>query len=125
MINHHLCLTHRPFIKAIGAAVTIIVHLSIVTATIVWTSATVGQGRTSNLQGFQAHHSPTYMGGVDSMVRTTLAIGRGEDDTRSILDMGASTKRKENQSYSNSGRKRKTSIPRGFQGRDDGYRGQG
>ena len=31
------------------------------------------------------------------MVRTTLAIGRGVDDTRSIRDMGASTKRKKNQ----------------------------
>ena len=29
--------------------------------------------------------------------------------------MGASTKRKENQSSSNSGKKQKTSIPRGFQ----------
>ena len=35
--------------------------------------------------------------------------------------MGASTKRKENQSSSNSGRKQKTSIPRGFQGRGDDY----
>ena len=34
------------------------------------------------------------------MVRTTLAIGRGVGDTRSIQDMGASTKRKENQSSS-------------------------
>ena len=42
------------------------------------------------------------------MVRATLAIGRGVDDTRSIWDMGASTKRKENQSSSNSGRKKKT-----------------
>ena len=32
------------------------------------------------------------------MVRTTLAIGRGVDDTRSIWDMGASTKRKDDQS---------------------------
>ena len=34
------------------------------------------------------------------MVRTALAIGRGVDDTQSIQDMGASTKRKENQSSS-------------------------
>ena len=34
------------------------------------------------------------------MVRTALAIGRGVDDTWSIRDMGASTKRKENQSSS-------------------------
>ena len=43
-------------------------------ATIVRTSATVGQGGTSNFHRFQAHHPPTYMGGGDSMVRTTLAI---------------------------------------------------
>ena len=85
-------------------------------ATIVRTSATVGQGGTSNVQGFQAHHPLTYMGGGDSMVKTTLAIGRGVDDTWSIQDMGASTKRKENQSFSNSGKKRKTSFPRGIQG---------
>ena len=59
------------------------------------------------------------------MVRTTLAIGRGVVDTRSIRDMGASTKRKENQYSSNSRRKRKTSISQGFQGRDDDYQGQG
>ena len=58
------------------------------------------------------------------MVRTTLAIGRGVDDTQSIWDMSASTKRKENQSSSNTGRKRKTSIPRGFQGQGDDYQGQ-
>ena len=59
------------------------------------------------------------------MVRIALAIGRGVDDTRSIRDMGASTKRKENQYSSNLGRKRKTSIPRGFQGRGGGYQDQG
>ena len=85
-------------------------------AIIARTSATVGQGGTSNLQGLQTHHPPTYMGGGDSIVRIALAIGTGVDDTQSIRDMGASTKRKENQSSSNSGRKRKTYIPRGFQG---------
>ena len=89
--------------------------------TIARTSATVGQEGTSNLQGFQVHHPPTYMGGGDSMVRTTLAIGRGVDNTWSIRDMGASNKRKENQSSSNSRRKQKISIPLGFQGRGGGY----
>ena len=51
------------------------------------------------------------------MVRTTLAIRRGVDDTRSIRDMGASTKRKENQFSSNSRKKHKTSASYGFQGR--------
>ena len=41
------------------------------------------------------------------MVRTSLAIEREVDDTRN--------KRKENHSSSNSGKKQKTSIPRGFQ----------
>ena len=53
-------------------------------ATTARTSVTVGQGGTSNLQGFQAHHPPTYMGGGDSMLRTTLAIEREVEDARSI-----------------------------------------
>ena len=39
--------------------------------------------------------------------------------------MGASTKRNENQYSFNLGRKRKNSIPRGFQGWGGGYQGQG
>ena len=45
------------------------------------------------------------------MVRTSLAIRREVDDTGSIRDMGASTKRKENQSSYSSGKNQKTSIP--------------
>ena len=41
----------QAFIEAIGAAIAIIVQASIVTATTAQTSATVGQGGTSNLQG--------------------------------------------------------------------------
>ena len=74
-------------------------------ATIARTSASVGQGETSNVQRFQAHHPLTYIGGGDSMVRTDLAIEREVDDTRSIRDMGASAKSKENQSSSSSGKK--------------------
>ena len=99
----------QAFIEAISTVVAIIVQASAVAATTTRTSATVGQGGMSNLQGF--HHPSTYMGGGDSMVRTTLAIEREIDDTRSIQDMGASTKRKENQSSSNSGENQKTSIP--------------
>ena len=64
-------------------------------ATIARTSTTVGQGGISNLQGFQAHHPPTYMGGGDLMVRKALAIEKEVDDTQSIRDMGASAKKKE------------------------------
>ena len=42
----------QAFIEAIGAAVPIVVQASFVAATTAWTSATVGQGGTSNLQGF-------------------------------------------------------------------------
>ena len=72
------------FIEAIGTEVAIIVQASDVGATTARTSATKGQGRMSNLQGFQAHHPPTYMGGGYSMVKTTLAIKREIDDARSI-----------------------------------------
>ena len=44
------------------------------------------------------------------MVRTTLAIEREVDDTRSIRDVGASAKRKENQSSSSSRKKQKTYV---------------
>ena len=95
----------RAFIKAIGPTVAIIVQASAGAATIAQTSATVDQGGMSNLQGFQAPHPPTYMGGGDSMARTTLAIEREVEDTRSIRDMGAS---KENQFSSSSKKKQKT-----------------
>ena len=47
------------------------------------------------------------------MVRTTLAIGREVDDTRSIQDSGVSAKRKENQSSSTSSKKQKTFVSHG------------
>ena len=99
----------QAFIEAIGAAVAIIVQASVVAATIARTSATVGQG-------FQAHHPPMYMGGGDLIVRTTLATEREVDDTRSICDMGASVKRKENQYSSSSMKKQKTFVSHGSQG---------
>ena len=79
-------------------------------ATTAQTSATVGQGGTSNLHGFQAHHPPTNMGGGDTMARAALAIEREVEYTQSIQDMGASVKRKENQSSSSSKKKHKTSA---------------
>ena len=104
------------FIEAIGTAVAIIVQGSTVAATTARTSATMGQGRTSNLHGFQAHHPPIYMGGGYSMVKTALAIKREIDDARSIQDASASGKRKEDQPSSISGKKQKTSTPRRFKG---------
>ena len=59
------------------------------------------------------------------MVKTAMAIEREIKDARSIQDAGTSEKRKEDQPSSSSGKKQKTSIPRGFQGQDRGYQGQG
>ena len=115
----------QAFIKVVGAAVTILAQASAVAATIAWTSATVGQGGTSNLHRFQAHHPLTFMGGGDLMVRTTLEIEREVDDTQSIRDMGASAKTKENQSSSSSRKKQKTSASHGSQGQGRGHQGQG
>ena len=53
---------------------------------------------------------------MDSMVRTTMTIEREIDDTRSIRDMSASAKIKENQSSSSSRKKQKTFSSHGSQG---------
>ena len=74
----------QAFLEAISAASAIIAQASVVAATFARTSATEGQGGTSNLRGFQAHHHPPYKRAGDSMVRTTLAIEREVDDTQSI-----------------------------------------
>ena len=47
------------------------------------------------------------------MVSITMAIERKIDDARSIRDVGASEKRKEDQPSSSSREKQRTSIPRG------------
>ena len=60
---------------------------------------------------------------MDSLVRTTMAIEREIEDTRSIRDAGASGKRKKSRSSSSSGKKPKASILRGFQSRS--HQGQG
>ena len=61
---------------------------------------------------------------MDSMVRTALAIEREIDDAWSIRDMGAGYKRKEGQHSSSSGKKQRTSVPRGFSGQGRGSQGQ-
>ena len=52
---------------------------------------------------------------MDSMVGTALTIEREIEDARSTRDAGASGKRKEIQSSSNSGKKQRASSSRGFQ----------
>ena len=60
---------------------------------------------------------------MDSMVGTALTLEREIKDARSTRDAGVSSKRKEIQSSSSSGKKQRASSSRGFQGR--GHLGQG
>ena len=61
---------------------------------------------------------------MDSMVGTALTIEREIEDARSTRDVGVSSKRKESQSFSNSGKKQRASSSRGFQGRGHLSQGQ-
>ena len=55
---------------------------------------------------------------LDSMVKRVMVIEREVDDAQSIQDASASDKRKESQlSSSSSGKKQRTSTPRGFRDR--------
>ena len=65
--------------------------------------AIASQGRSNDLQRLEAHHPP-------------MAIEGGVDDIRGIQYMGVGTKRKEDPSSSNSGKKQKTSVSHGSQG---------
>ena len=62
---------------------------------------------------------------MDSMVSTAMAIKREIDDAQSIRDVGASEKRKEDQPFSRSRNKQRTSTPRGHPVQGHGYQGQG
>ena len=66
--------------------------VGIAAATIAHACAMVSQGRSNNLYRLEAHHPP-------------MAIEGGVDDIRGIHDMGAGTKRKEDHSSSNLGKK--------------------
>ena len=58
----------QAFIEAIGIVTTTIAQASVVATTLAEASATVGQGGSSNLQRFKAHHPPTFKRGWDPMV---------------------------------------------------------
>ena len=61
---------------------------------------------------------------MDSMVGTALSIEREIDDARSTRDAGVSSKRKESQFSSSSGKKQKASSSQGFLGRNHPGQGQ-
>ena len=62
---------------------------------------------------------------MDSRVKTTMTTEREVDVMRDIQDMGAGTKRKEDPSSSNPGKKHKTSVLQGYPGQGQGYQDQG
>ena len=74
--------------------------------------AIVSQGGSNDLQCLEAHHPPL---GKEGEV----------DDIRGIQDMGVGTNRKEDPSYSNPGKKQKTSVSQGYLGRSRRHQDQG
>ena len=77
----------QAFAKAVGIAVTAIAQAC----------AIVIQGKSNDLQRLEAHHPP-------------MVIEGGVDDIRGIQDKGAGTKRKEDPSSFNPGKKQKTIV---------------
>ena len=62
---------------------------------------------------------------MNSIVMTVMTIEREIEDARSIRVASTSEKRKEDQPFSSSRKRKKTSAPQVFQGRGHGYQGQG
>ena len=85
----------------------------------------VNQGSLNDLQRLEVHRPPMVRGRVDSRVRTTMTTEGEVDDIRGIQDMGAGTKRKEDSSSSNQGKKQKTYVSHGPQRPGQGYHDQG
>ena len=85
----------QAFAEAVGIAV----------AAIAQACAIVSQGGSNDLQRLEAHRPPIVRGGVNSRVRTTMTTEGEVEAMRDIQDMGTSTKRKEDPSSSNTGKK--------------------
>ena len=92
----------QAFTEAVGIAVTAIAQACTI----------VSQGGSSDLQRLEAHEPP-------------LSREGGVDDMNGIQDMGVGTKRKEDPSSSNPGKKQKTSVSQGYPGRGRGHQDQG
>ena len=88
----------QAFAKAVGIAI----------AAIAQACAIVSQGGSNDLQLLEAHHPP-------------LGKEREVDVMRSIKDMSVGTKRNEDPSSSNPGKKHKTSVSQGYPGRGQGH----
>ena len=105
----------QAFAEAVGIAV----------AAISQACAIVSQGGSNDLHRFKTHRPPMVIGGVDSRVRMTVTTKRDVYDIRGIQDMGVGSKRKEDPSSSNSGKKQKTSVSQGYPRRGRGHQDQG
>ena len=105
----------QAFAEAVGIAV----------AAITQTCVIVCQGESNDLQRLEAHRPPMVRGGVDSRVRMTMTTEGEIDVMQGIQDMGAGTKRKEDPSSSNPGKKRKTYVSQGYPGQGRGHQDQG
>ena len=86
--------------------------IGITVAAIAQACAIVNQGGSNDLQRLEAHHPPL---GKEGEV----------DDIRGIQDMGVDTKRKEDPSSSNPGKKQKTFVSQGYPRQGQGYQDQG
>ena len=106
-----LAFDQEAFVDAVGIAV----------AAISQACAIVSRGESNDLQRLETHRPPMFREGVDSRVRTTMTTEGEVDDIRGIQDMGVGTKRKEDPSSSNPGKKQKTSLSQGYPGRDRGH----
>ena len=95
--------------------------------------ASRGRGRRGRLRGasqappvFDQQAFAEAVGSAAAAIAQASAASSqgGVDNIRGIQDMGASTKRKEDPSSSNSGKKQKTSISQGYPGQGQGYQDQ-
>ena len=84
--------------------------VGIVVVAIAQACAIVSQGGSNDLQRLEAHRPPMVKRGVDYRVRTNMTTEGEVDVMRGIQDMGAGTKKKEDPSSSNPGKKQKTSV---------------
>ena len=95
--------------------------VGIAVAAIAQACAIVSHGRSNDLQRLEVHRPLMVRGGVDSRVKTTMTTEGEVDVMRGIQDMGAGTKRKEDPSSSNPGKKQKTSFLQGYPRQGQGY----
>ena len=86
--------------------------------------ASRGRGRRGRPRG--ASQAPPVGSAAAAIAQASVAGNQeGVVDIRGIRDIGAGTKRKEDSSSSNPGKKQKTSVSQGYPGQGQGYQGQG